>query len=70
MKVSSVWVFPNGMVAVFGPDDKQIGELQGRFEDVKSKIEAQADDRTEFNGWFENGINGEGFGTSGYREAE
>ncbi len=30
---------------------QQISELQGRFEDVKEKVEAAADDQTEWNGW-------------------
>ena len=51
MKVSNVFLFPNGMVAVTGPDGQQIGELQGRFEDVRAKVEAAADEETEWNGW-------------------
>ncbi len=56
MKVSSVWVFPNEMVVVFGPDGQQICELQGRFDDVKESIEKAVDEYTEIHGWFVNGV--------------
>jgi len=51
MKVRAVFRFPNGMVAVTDEHGNQIPELQGKFEDVKEKVETAADEGTEWNGW-------------------
>ena len=51
MTVKAVFRFPNGMVAVTDERGEQIPELQGRFEDVKEKVEAAANEQTEWNGW-------------------
>lgn len=51
MRVKDVFRFPNGMVAVLDEHGEQISQLQGRFEDVKQKVEAAADEQTEWNGW-------------------
>lgn len=51
MIVRTVFRFPNGNVAVLDEHGEQIPELQGRFEDVKEKVEAAADEQTEWNGW-------------------
>lgn len=47
----SVFVFPNGMVAVMGYDGQQIAGLQGRFDEVRDCVWAAADEETKFNGW-------------------
>lgn len=48
-RVSEVFVFANGMTAVFGDDGRQIPELQGPWSDeLRKKIEAAADDETEW----------------------
>jgi len=49
--IKTVFRFPNGMVVVLDENGQQIAELQGKFEDVKDKIEAAADEQTEWNGW-------------------
>lgn len=51
VKVKTVFRFPNGMVAVTDEHGQQISHLQGKFEDVKEKVEAAADEQTEWNGW-------------------
>jgi hypothetical protein len=51
MTVKTVFRFPNGNVAVLDEHGQQISELQGKFEDVKQKVEAAADGQTEWNGW-------------------
>ena len=51
MRVKTVFRFPNSMVAVLDENGEQIPELQGKFEDVKEKVEAAADEQTEWNGW-------------------
>lgn len=50
MKIKTVCLFHNGMVAVFDDQDKQIPELQGCIFNVLSKIEEHADADTEF--WY------------------
>jgi hypothetical protein len=52
MRLKTVFLFPNGMVAVCGYDGQQIPELQGRFSEVKEKIAALADEQTEWYGDF------------------
>ena len=51
MRVKTVFRFPNTMVAVLDENGDQIPELQGKFEEVKEKVEAAADEQTEWNGW-------------------
>ena len=48
MRLKTVFVFPNGMVAVCGYDGQQIPELQGRWSEMRERIEALADDQTEW----------------------
>jgi hypothetical protein len=48
MKVKRVIRWQNGMVMVFGTDGEQISELQGRYSEVKDRVLAAADDKTEF----------------------
>ena len=50
-KVSAIFVFPSGNVAVMGYDGQQIDGLQGTFDEVRDRVWAAADERTEFNGW-------------------
>jgi hypothetical protein len=51
MSVKTVFRFPNGNVCVLDEHGEQIPELQGIFEEVKEKVEAAADEQTEWNGW-------------------
>lgn len=46
VKLATYW--QNGMVMVFGYDGEQIPELQGRYEDMRAKVLAAADDQTRF----------------------
>lgn len=46
----SVFVFPNGMIAVCDADGKQIEELQGKdTPQLRSAIKARSDHNTEWN---------------------
>ena len=46
----SVFVFPNGMIAVTGYDGQQIPELQGQdTPELRDAIKAVSDERTEWN---------------------
>lgn len=49
--IKSVFKFPNGMVAVCDEKGEQLPEYQGKYEDVKDKILADAPSDTEWNGW-------------------
>jgi hypothetical protein len=49
-RIHSVFVFPDGMVAVTDGRD-QLPEYQGRYDDVASKITEAATARTKFYGW-------------------
>jgi hypothetical protein len=51
MRLKAVFMFNNGNVAVCGYDGQQITELQGRFFEVRDRIESLADDQTEWYGW-------------------
>jgi len=48
MKVASVYIMRNGMVAAFDSKDQQIPELQGCIFEVMSKIGEKADEETRF----------------------
>lgn len=47
----SVFVFPNGMVAVCDQQGKQIPFLQGVWTEMKEEIKKYIDDHTERHGW-------------------
>ena len=50
--VASAYLFPNGMVATLGHDNKQIPKLQGKFSaKLMAKIMEQSDVRTKWNGF-------------------
>lgn len=50
--VFATYAFPNGMVATFGYDDKQIPELQGVYtRDLHDKIKERSNEKTSWNGW-------------------
>lgn len=51
MKVKTVFLLPNGNVAVFDDNGEQIAELQGLYQDVKERVLAASDEDTEFNSW-------------------
>jgi len=51
MAVRTVFVFPNGNVAVCDEHGQQIPELQGRFTEVYKEILRRKDDNTVFHGW-------------------
>jgi hypothetical protein len=46
--IKSVYKFPNGMVAVFDENGKQIPEYQGKWKDLEEKINENANDKTEW----------------------
>jgi hypothetical protein len=48
--VRTVFVFPNGYVAVGDEHGQQIPELQGRFPEVRDAILARSDEQTVFHG--------------------
>lgn len=51
MKIKEVFLFPNGMIATFDTDGKQIPELQGICtEDLTKKIYSQSDEDTIWTG--------------------
>jgi hypothetical protein len=50
-RLKSVFFFENGNVAVCDETGRQIPELQGRFSEVAERVEAAADDQTEWYGW-------------------
>ncbi len=43
VKVSSVYIFPNGMVAVFDSKGEQVPELQGEWTEKAKQIYAVSD---------------------------
>jgi len=48
MKIRAVNLYSNGIVAVFGANNKPIPELQGPFLVAREKIKPYIDDETEY----------------------
>ena len=46
--IDEVIKLPNGMVVVFDEEGEQMPEFQGRYQDVRAKILAQAPKGTKF----------------------
>jgi hypothetical protein len=46
-RLRSVFLFQNGLVAVFDENGDQVPELQGRFRAVADRIKERIDERTE-----------------------
>lgn len=66
--VKAVYCFENQMLMVFGWDDQQIGELQGRrSEELLAAIRARSDERTTFEGLEGTGVSWPEFKTRGSR---
>ena len=51
--IKSVIRCPNNMVLVFGEDDEQIPEYQGKYEEVKERILRDASSGAVFGHWFD-----------------
>lgn len=50
-KITHVYLFPNGMLAVFNEKDEQVGELQGAYSNTKHcRISELADKNTIWHG--------------------
>ena len=49
--IKSVFLFPNGNVAVCDEHGQQMPEYQGTFEEVREAIERDATTETEWHGW-------------------
>lgn len=64
--VKACYCFQNGMLMVFGWDDQQIPELQGRrSEDLLKAIRARSDERTHFEGLSRAGVDWNEYKTRG-----
>jgi hypothetical protein len=48
--IRHVYLWQNGMVMVFDQNDQQMGDYQGRLDEVKEKILRDAGPETEFHG--------------------
>jgi hypothetical protein len=52
-RIKSVIRCPNNMVIVFGEDDEQVSEYQGRYEEVRARILRDAPPAAIFGHWLE-----------------
>ena len=51
--IRSVVRCPNNMVVVFGEDDEQVPEYQGKYQEVRGRILRDAPSDTLFGLWFD-----------------